>query len=81
MIYEDMLFKIEDISMLITALIFASSFVLIVTNVINFVPDLIRSLTSKIKNESLIYSEKTLHDPKLDKTELGIKTIIDRVID
>jgi hypothetical protein len=74
-------FMVEDISILITAIIFSAAFILIVTYVINFIPSLMSSIIKKIKNDSIIYSDNTIHDPNLDKTTLGIKTMIDKVID
>lgn len=54
----------------------------LISRLIIFIPDLMISILKKVKNKSFIYRESKLDQPSLDtsldKSEYGLKTLIDR---
>lgn len=74
----------KDVLMLFVAIIFMVSIAWLVGRLINFIPDFMVSLVRKIKNKSIIYSNDHLNnpdlDPNLDKSDLGLKNLLDRWI-
>lgn len=68
----------EDVNFFFFALLQAVLMAFIISRVLTFVPSLILSVVRSIKNRSLIYQDGKALDTTLDKSDFGLKVLVNR---
>lgn len=69
----------DDVVILLVTIITIVSLAWLIGRLITFIPSFMVDTIKKVKNKSIIDSSETLHDSSLDKSEVGLKTFIEKV--
>lgn len=69
----------DDVILLLATLITIVSLAWLIGRLITFIPSFMVDTVKKVKNKSIIDSNETLHDTSLDKSEIGLKTFVEKV--